>query len=96
MWQLLSGSFTAVPHELWWDNEAGIGCRGRLTDRVTALMGTLGSRLVQLKPYDPKGIVERANRYLETSFLPGRSFTSPADFSDQLGQWLLTANRRRV
>ncbi|VAZ81076.1 hypothetical protein LAUMK4_05770 [Mycobacterium persicum] len=53
MWKLLSGSFAAVPHELWWDNEAGIGRRGRLTDPVTALMGTLGSRLVQLKPYDP-------------------------------------------
>jgi len=98
MWQLLSGSFIAVPHELWWDNEAGIGRRGRLTDPVTALMGTLGSRLVQLKPYDPesKGIVERANRYLETSFLPGRSFTSPEDFNNQLGQWLPTANSRRV
>ena len=98
MWQLLSGSFGAVPHELWWDNEAGIGRRGRLTDPVTALMGTLGSRLVQLKPYDPesKGIVERANRYLETSFLPGRSFTSPADFNNQLAQWLPTANARRV
>ena len=98
MWQLLSGSFTAVPHELWWDNEAGIGRRGRLTDPVTALIGTLGSRLVQLKPYDPesKGIVERANRYLETSFLPGRSFTSPVDFNDQLAHWLPTANTRRV
>jgi transposase len=98
MWQLLSGSFTAVPHELWWDNEAGIGRRGRLTDPVTALMGTLGSRLVQLKPYDPesKGMVERANRYLETSFLPGRSFTSPDDFNDQLRLWLPTANSRRV
>jgi hypothetical protein len=51
------------------------------------MTGTLGSRLVQLKPYDPesKGIVERANHYLETSILPGRSFTSPADFNDQLG-----------
>jgi transposase len=98
MWQLLAGSFIAIPHELWWDNEAGIGRRGRLTDPVTALMGTLGSRLVQLKPYDPesKGIVERANRYLETSFLPGRTFTSPEDFNDQLKQWLPTANRRRV
>lgn len=69
-----------------------------MTDPVTALMGTLGSRLVQLKPYDPesKGMVERANRYLETSFLPGRSFTSPDDFNDQLGQWLPVANRRRV
>jgi transposase len=98
MWQLLSGSLAAVPHELWWDNEAGIGRRGRLTDPVTALMGTLGARLVQLKPYDPesKGMVERANRYLETSFLPGRSFTSPADFNDQLAQWLPIANNRRV
>lgn len=98
MWQLLSQNFTAVPHELWWDNEAGIGRRGRLTDPVTALMGTLGSRLVQLKPYDPesKGMVERANRYLETSFLPGRTFSSPTDFNDQLQQWLPTANHRRV
>lgn len=78
---------------MWWDNEAGIGRRGRLTDPVTALMGTLGARLVQLKPYDPesKGMVERANRYLETSFLPGRSFTSPQDFNDQLQQWLPVA-----
>lgn len=98
MWQLLSGSLAATPHELWWDNEAGIGRRGRLTEPVTALMGALGSRLVQLKPYDPesKGIAERANRYLETSFLPGRSFDSPLDFNTQLGQWLPIANSRRV
>ena len=98
MWQLLSQNFTAVPHELWWDNEAGIGRRGRLTEPVTALMGTLGSRLVQMKPYDPesKGMVERANRYLETSFLPGRTFTSPQNFNDQLRLWLPIANARRV
>jgi transposase len=95
MWQLLAGSFAAMPHELWWDNEAGIGRRGRLTDPVTALMDTLGSRLVQLKPYDPesKGMVERANRYLETSFLPWRSFTSPRHFNDQLRLWLPTVPR---
>ena len=98
MWWLLSGSFAAAPHELWWDNEAGIGRRGRLTEAVTALIGTLGSRLVQLKPYDPesKGIVERANRYLETSFLPGRTFTGPQNFNDQLRLWLPVANGRRV
>jgi transposase len=98
MWWLLSGSFAAAPHELWWDNEAGIGRRGRLTEAVTALIGMLGSRLVQLKPYDPesKGIVERANRYLETSFLPGRTFTGPQDFNDQLRLWLPVANGRRV
>ncbi|WP_395311938.1 IS21 family transposase [Mycobacterium sp. AMU20-3851] len=98
MWQLLSQNFTTVPHELWWDNEAGIGRRGRLSEPVTALVGTLGSRLVQMKPNDPesKGMVERVNRYLETSFLPGRSFSSPHDFNDQLGQWLPLANNRRV
>jgi hypothetical protein len=41
-----------------------------------------------------KGIVERNNEYLETSFLPGRSFASPADFNAQLGEWTLLANSR--
>lgn len=98
MWQLLATQLGAVPHQLWWDNEAGIGRRGRLTDPVTAFIGTVSTALIQLKPYDPesKGIVERANRYLETSFLPGRSFASPADFNAQLRQWLPTANHRLV
>jgi hypothetical protein len=53
---------------------------------------------VQLRPYDPesKGIVERADGYLETSFLPGRVFTSPAYFNAQLAGWLPRANDRRV
>ena len=52
--------------------------------------GTLATRIVQLKPFDPdsKGIVERANQYLETSFLPGRSFTGPDHFNTQLAVWL--------
>ena len=39
-----------------------------------------------LPPREPehKGIVERNNDYLETSFLPGRSFASPTDFNVQL------------
>jgi hypothetical protein len=58
----------------------------------------LGTRLIQAWPYDPetKGLVERANGYLGTSFLPGREFTSPADFNAQLDTWLsAVANRRR-
>lgn len=44
-----------------------------------------------------KGMVERNNGYLETSFLPGRLFTSPADFNEQLAGWLAgTANARTV
>ncbi len=54
---------------------------------------------MQLQPYDPesKGMVERANRYLDTWFLPGRSFSSPEDFNAQLKpRRLPTANSRRV
>jgi transposase len=43
---------------------------------------------------EAKGLVERANGYLETSFLPGRAFTDPADFNTQLSQWLVKANHR--
>ena len=49
-----------------------------------------------LPPRKPehKGIVERNNDYLERSFLPGRSFASPADFNAQLGEWTGLANSR--
>ncbi|MDV6271166.1 DDE-type integrase/transposase/recombinase [Rhodococcus globerulus] len=52
MWQLLSQDLGAIPHRLWWDNESGIGRRGRLTDPVTAFVGTVATTLVQLKPFD--------------------------------------------
>lgn len=98
MWSLLSGQLEAVPRRLLWDNEAGIGRRGRLAEGVAGFTGTLATRLVQAKPFDPetKGIVERANGFLETSFMPGRSFASPAEFNLQLAEWLPKANQRRV
>lgn len=96
MWHLLQG-IGAVPRTLLWDNESGIGQRGRLAEGVTGFCGVLGTRLIQTRPYDPesKGLVERANGYLETSFLPGRTFTCAADFNAQLWAWLAAiANRR--
>lgn len=50
----------------------GVGRHGRLA-AVVAFTGALATKVVQLAPCDPesKGIVERANGYLETSFLPG-------------------------
>ncbi|EON25033.1 integrase [Nocardioides sp. CF8] len=98
MWELMSSQLGAVPQRLIWDNEAGIGRRNRYAEGVTGFCGTLATRMVQFRPFDPesKGIVERANGYLETSFLPGRAFTSPADFNTQLGQWLPLANGRIV
>jgi transposase len=97
LWELIR-QLGRVPRRLIWDNEAGIGQRGRLAQGVAAFAGTLATRVVQLRPYDPesKGIVERRNGWLETSFLPGRSFTSPADFNTQLAGWLELANARMV
>ncbi len=63
-----------------------------------AFAGTLATQIKLAPPRDPesKGLVERANGYLETSFLPGRVFVSPADFNTQLDEWLVRANSRTV
>ncbi|WP_363355787.1 IS21 family transposase [Microbacterium sp. LMI12-1-1.1] len=92
-WELIQ-QLRAVPRRLIWDNEPGIGQKGRLAQGVSAFAGTLATKVVQLRPYDPesKGIVERRNGWLETSFMPGRTFTSPADFNLQLADWLERAN----
>jgi transposase len=98
-WQLLS-RLRAAPRSLVWDNEAAVGQwrggRPQLTETMNAFRGSLGIRVVQCRPADPeaKGLVERANGYLETSFLPGRRFASPQDFNIQLQQWLVRANSR--
>ena len=57
---------------------------------AASFAGTLGVRLRLAPPRDPefKGLVERRNGFFETSFLPGRTFTSPADFTAQISQWL--------
>lgn len=97
MWHLLQ-DVGAVPRTLLWDNESGIGQRGRLAEGVTGFCGVLATRLIQTRPYDPesKGLVERANGYLETSFLPGRTFASAADFNTQLRAWLTSVANCRV
>jgi transposase len=98
-WQLLA-CLDAVPRMLVWDGEAAVGRRRGKTTVLTrdthAFRGTLGAKVHICAPADPeaKGLVERANGYLETSFLPGRSFASPADFNTQLAGWLALANGR--
>jgi transposase len=101
-WQLLQ-QLGGVPKQLVWDNEGGVGkYRGHgrppaLSRQFAEFRGLLGCQVVVLPPREPshKGIVERNNDYLETSFLPGRVFASPADFNAQLGEWMLLANSRR-
>ena len=100
-WRLLQ-QLGGVPRQLVWDNEGGVGkFRGggrppALSAQFAELRGLLGCEIVVLPPREPehKGIVERNNDYLETSFLPGRSFASPADFNAQLAEWTGRANSR--
>ena len=44
---------------------------------------------------EAKGLVERFHDYIERAFLPGRVFSSPADFNTQLQDWLVRANHRQ-
>jgi transposase len=99
-WRLLQ-QLGAVPRVLVWDGEAAVGrWRPRqplLTMACQGFRGVLGAKVIICKPADPeaKGIVERLHDYLETSFLPGRIFSSPDDFNAQLSGWLQVANGRR-
>lgn len=97
---MLLQAMGGVPAQLIWDNEAAVGSwragKPKLTEEFEAFRGMLGISVHQCRPRDPesKGLVERANSYLETSFLPGRTFASPGDFNAQLAQWLARANAR--
>ncbi|MHB8440424.1 MAG: IS21 family transposase [Acidimicrobiales bacterium] len=98
-WQHLS-RLGAVPRVLVWDGEGAVGAYGGgrnvLTRECQAFRGTLGTKVLVLRPRDPeaKGIIERAHDYLERSFLPGRTFVSPVDFNAQLQAWLDQVNQR--
>lgn len=89
-----------VPRKGVYDNEGAIGRNRKgdmhFTQAFLAFKGVLGMGAVILKGGFPegKGLVERVNGYLETSFMPGRSFASVDDFNDQLGRWLGKANSR--
>jgi transposase len=89
-----------VPRNGVYDNEAALVSRhngkAALTPPFQRFRGSLGMGVIVCKPGDPeaKGLVERANRYLETSFVPGRKFCSPQDFNAQLALWLRRANNR--
>lgn len=97
MWGLIAG-VGRVTKTLVWDRESAIGGGGRVTVPAAAFAGTLATQIKLAPPRDPefKGLVERNNGFLETSFLPGRSFASPEDFNAQLVTWLARANTRRV
>lgn len=90
----------AVPRKGIYDNEAAVGRKRdygtAFTQEFIAFKGALGMGAVILEKGHPerKGVVERSIGYLETGFLPGRSFESPDDFNSQLQGWLGRANAR--
>jgi len=98
-WQLIE-QLGAVPRTLVWDGEGAVGRRrgGRaeLTAECQGFRGTLAASVYICQPGDPeaKGLVERFHDYLERSWLPGREFTSPADFNAQLSGWVAQVNTR--
>jgi transposase len=98
-WQLIA-TLGAVPRVLVWDGEGAVGRwrggRSELTAECQAFRGTLATKVLICRPADPeaKGLVERLHDYLERSFLPGRTFTDPADFNAQLAAWLGLVNTR--
>lgn len=99
-WQVIE-RLGAVPRTLVWDGEGAIGRwragHAELTGECQAFRGTLGAKVVVLRPREPehKGIIERSHDYLERSFLPGRMFSGPDDFNVQLQQWLAVVNGRQ-
>jgi transposase len=99
-WRAEIEALGAVPKLLVRDGEGAIGRhrggRAELTAECQAFRGTLATRVYVCQPRDPeaKGLVERFHDYLERSWLPGRTFASPADFNAQLTGWVATVNTR--
>jgi transposase len=92
-----------VPEKAVCDNDASIvaareGGRPRLHPEVAALFAGLRLKPVVLQPGRPtsKGQAERTIGYLETSFLPLRSFTDLADLQAQHDGWAADVAHRRV
>jgi len=79
-----------LPETLVWDREGALHAGGsRPTAPFAAFLGELrlGWRFLEPKDPESKGVVERLQGYLETSFEPGRRFAGELDFQEQLERW---------
>jgi transposase len=88
-----------LPGTLVWDREGALHAgAGRPTEQFAALCGRLRVGWHFCAPADPqaKGVVERLQGYMETSFEPGRAFANELDFADQLDRWFDTRANLRV
>ena len=101
-WWTLLERLGKVPRGLVWDGESAVGKwrpkEPALTEATQAFRGLLGTKVVICRPGDPeaKGLLERTHDHYETSFLPGRTFVSPADFNTQFSAWVAGSNQRTM
>ena len=98
-WQLIA-ELGAVPHVLTVHNEEATGSlidgQVGIAAECSKFCRSLGADVVVGRVGDPAttGLIERAQAYLERSFLRGRTFSSPEDFNVQLRDWLAMTNTR--
>ena len=91
------GGSGALPERLVVDRE---GCLhaggGRPTEEFASFCGQLsvGWRILDPGDCQAKGVSERLQGFMETSFEPGRSFCNELDFQDQLDRWFDRARER--
>jgi transposase len=89
MWRCVA-RIGGVPQRLVVDRE---GCLhaggGRPSDAFAGFCGQLavGWKILDAGDCQAKGVAERLQGFLETSFEPGRSFANELDFQDQLDGW---------
>ncbi len=80
----------ALPETLVWDRQAGLHAGGgRPTEAFAGFCGQLRVGWHFCDPRDPqaKGVVERLQEFIETSFEAGRVFANELDFQLQLDAW---------
>lgn len=91
-----------APEKVVCDNDPSIvagrrGGKAILHEEVAAFFGALGIRVIVLPPGKPqsKGQVERTNGYLDSSFLPLRTFSDVEDLQSQHDGWAHQVAYRR-
>jgi hypothetical protein len=80
----------ALPERLVVDREGCLhGGAGRPSEEFASFCGQLSVawRILDSGDCQAKGVVERLQGFVETSFEPGRSFCNELDFQDQLDRW---------
>jgi transposase len=83
-------SLGALPQTLVWDRQAGVHAGGgRPTEGFAAFCGALriGWHFCDAADPQAKGVVERLQGFIESSFEPGRRFANELDFQLQLDAW---------